>query len=74
MNNTIEITGQEMSSFENIQTINCETESPRLGIHIIMGMTALIGIWGTTCIVNGLAATGSLQEVGRGLVTALTGI
>ena len=39
-----------------------------------MALSGLVGVWGVACIVNGLAAAGSIQELGRGLITAVMGI
>lgn len=46
----------------------------RLGISVIMLLAAFIGVWGTTCLISGLANAGSIQEISSGLITALTGI
>lgn len=51
-----------------------ELADSRLGIGIIMSMSAMLGIWGTTCIISGLTSAGNINELGRGIVTALIGI
>jgi len=75
MYNTIELTEKNIASFETgTETHVREKGVPQLAIHIMMGMAAAVGVWATTCLINGLAGACSLQELGRGLVTALIGI
>ncbi|OGQ97981.1 MAG: hypothetical protein A2521_03310 [Deltaproteobacteria bacterium RIFOXYD12_FULL_57_12] len=51
-----------------------ELGESRLGFGIIMTTAALIGVWGITCLVNGLSQAGTLQELGNHILMALTGI
>jgi len=37
-------------------------------------MAAFVGIWGIACLIGGLASSESFHEIGRGLITALTGM
>ena len=46
----------------------------RFGIGIIMTMAGLVGAWGFICLINGIAQSQTIQELGRGIFTALTGI
>jgi len=71
----MEFTEKQVASLETgTETTTREKDVLQLSIHIMMGMAAAVGIWATTCLINGLAGAGSLQELGRGLVTALVGI
>jgi hypothetical protein len=75
MYSTIELTEKNIASFETgTETIAREQSVPQLSIHIMMGMAAAVGVWATTCLISGLAGANTLQELGRGLVTALIGI
>jgi hypothetical protein len=74
MYNTIDISEKHVRTYENDTHIqNFEIGNSKLGIGIIMFIAALVGVWGTTCLISGLANTGALHEVGRGLLTAITG-
>jgi hypothetical protein len=46
----------------------------RVGIGIIMVMAGFVGIWGCLCLLNGIVQAQNIQELARGLFTALTGI
>ena len=75
MYETMEITNERLATYENEAEIpNFELGNSKLAIGVIMIMAALVGIWGTTCLMSGLADTGSVQEVGNSLMTALTGM
>jgi len=75
MYTTLELTEKQIASLKTgTETIASEQAVPQLGIHIMMGMAAAVGVWATTCLLSGLAGANSLQELGRGLVTALTGV
>jgi hypothetical protein len=75
MYDTIDITEKQINTYENESDVpNFEMGTFKLSIGVIMSMAALVGVWGTTCLISGLANTGSLHEVGRGLLTAITGI
>lgn len=41
-------------------------------LKIVTVLSAVIGIWGVTCLVAGLVSVGPLQMV-RGYITAITG-
>lgn len=70
MYNTLEMTEDRITAEE----VDLELGNSRLGIGVIMMMSACLGIWGVTCVISGLANSGSLQEIGRGLLTAISGI
>jgi hypothetical protein len=74
MYDAIDITEKEITTYENEADMpNFEMGNSKLGIGIIMSMAAIVGVWGITCLISGLANTG-LHEVGRSLITAITGI
>jgi len=75
MYDAMDITEKELPTYENESDIpSFEMGTSKLGIGIIMSMAALVGIWGTTCLISGLANTAYLHEVGRSLITAIAGI
>lgn len=70
----IKIANDRIATYENESTCSLnELSDSRLGIGIIIAMSAFVGIWGTTCLINGLANAGSISEIGSGLITAITG-
>lgn len=72
---TIEMIDTNIGGYEETaETASYDLSNSRLGIGVIMAMSGLVGIWGVTCIINGLATAGNLQELSRGLITAVTGI
>lgn len=46
----------------------------RFGFGLIMTMAGLVGAWGCICLFNGIAQSQNLQDLGRGIFTAFTGI
>ena len=56
------------------ETLAFDLGNSRLGIAVIMAMSGLVGIWGVTCIINGMATAANATEISRGLITAVTGI
>ena len=48
-------------------------EASRFGLNIIIAMATLIGLWGTACLIGGLANNG-VGGMLRGYLTELTGI
>ena len=58
----------------DIENIDLEIGNSRFGIGIIMTMAGFVGVWGCICLFNGIAQSRSIQELGRGFITALTGI
>ena len=46
----------------------------RFGMGVIMVMAGLVGAWGCLCLVSGIIQSQSLQDIGRGIITAFTGI
>lgn len=72
MYDTVEIAKDRI--FENEADLpKYELGNSKLGMAVIMVMAAFVGVWGTTCLISGFASS-SLQELGRGLVTAVTGM
>ena len=72
---TIEMIDNTIDGYEETsETVSFDLGNSRLGIGVIMAMSGLVGIWGVTCIINGLATAGNVTEISRGLITAVTGI
>ena len=46
----------------------------RFGMGVIMVMAGLVGAWGCLCLVSGIIQSQSLHDIGRGIITAFTGI
>ena len=46
----------------------------RFGIGMIMVMAGFVGVWGCLCLISGIFQSHSLQDIGRGIITAFTGI
>jgi hypothetical protein len=70
--NTVE---EQVATYESDVIANdLEIGNSRIGIGMIMVMAGFVGIWGCLCLINGIAQSSSLQELSRGIVTALTGI
>ena len=72
---TIEMIDTNINGYEETrETVSFDLSNSRLGIGVIMAMAGLVGIWGVTCIINGLATAASVSEISRGFITAVTGI
>jgi len=75
MYKSMEITRERVATFDTtVETAELELGNSRLGLGIIMVMAAFVGVWGFACLIGGLASTGSFHEIGRSLMTALTGM
>lgn len=75
MYETIEATQERAATFdESLEVADLQLGNSKLGIGIIMVMAAFVGVWGLACLIGGLASTNSFQEVGRGLLMAITGM
>ena len=75
MYETIEATQERAATFdESIEVADLELGNSKLGIGVIMVMAAFVGVWGLACLIGGLASTNSFQEIGRGLLMAITGM
>jgi hypothetical protein len=70
---TIEMIDNTIGGYEET-AVSYDLSNSRLGLGVIMAMSGLVGIWGVTCIINGLATAANVTEVSRGLITAVTGI
>lgn len=55
-------------------SLDLDLGNSRLGLVVIKMMAAVVGFWGLLCLVSGLGNCGNLQELGRSLLTALTGM
>jgi len=75
MLNEQKISKEEIATFvSHVETAELEIGNSRFGLGIIMVMACFVGAWGMVCLINGIAQTQSIHELGRGIVTALTGI
>ncbi len=54
------------------EQVNISSEASKFGLSVVMGMAALIGIWGAACLIGGLADSG-ISGLAMGLLTAVTG-
>ncbi len=48
-------------------------EASKFGVSVVMGMSALIGIWGLACMIGGLASNG-VGGMLKGYISAVTGM
>jgi hypothetical protein len=75
MYKSMEITQERAATIDtHIEVAELELGNSKLGLGIIMIMAAFVGIWGVACLFGGLASSGSFHEIGRGFITALTGM
>jgi hypothetical protein len=75
MSEAMEITEKRLAVYEKEADLpDFELGNSKLGIGVIMIMTALVGIWGVACLISGLTNSASLHEMGRGVITAFTGM
>lgn len=75
MSNIIEVTETHLSQVsENIERNEFTIENSRVGFYVVVSMSAMAGIWGTACLVFGLGNCSTLGVLGKGLVTAITGM
>jgi len=74
MYDSMKITSERVATFTHeIEAAELELGNSKLGFGIIMVMAAFVGVWGVACLIGGLASAGNLHELGRSLITALTG-
>ena len=75
MYESIDITQERVATFDNtVEMAELELGNSKLGLGIIMIMAAFVGIWGAACLIRGLANAGNFHEIGRSLITAVTGM
>jgi hypothetical protein len=75
MYESMEITRERTATFDSdLEVAELELGNSKLGLGIIMFMAAFVGIWGVACLIGGLSSTESFSELGRSLITALTGM
>ena len=74
MEKTINNNGIKVAGTESVELENMVQGSSQFGIGIILTLAALVGLWGAACLVGGIAKSGSLIEMGRGFLTAVTGM
>ena len=69
------ITKEQVTTFASAAKVSeLEIGNSKVGIGIIMVMAFFVGAWGCLCLLSGIAQSQSLQELGRGIITAFTGI
>ena len=44
------------------------------GVAVILTLATLIGIWGIACLIGGMSTMGGVMALGRGWLTAVTGM
>lgn len=44
------------------------------GVGVILALATLIGLWGIACLIGGMSTMGGIMELGRGWLTAVTGM
>ena len=75
MYESMNITQERVATFDSsVEVAELELGNSKLGLGIIMVMAAFVGIWGAACLIGGLASAGSFHDVGRSLITAITGM
>ena len=69
------ITNEQVAAFDsNVEVSDLAIGNSRFGIGIIMAMAGFVGAWGILCLLNGIAQSQTIQELGHGIFTAFTGI
>ena len=69
------IAKEQVAVFDNSADVSdLAIGNSRIGIGLIMFMAGFVGVWGCICLLSGIVQSQNLQEVGRGIFTALTGI
>ena len=75
MYESMNITQERVATFDSsVEVAELELGNSKLGLGIIMVMAAFVGIWGAACLIRGLANAANLHEIGRSLITAVTGM
>jgi len=66
---------------EDIATLNSgilesdlDIGNSKFGVGLIMVMAGFVGVWGCICLISGIVQSQNLQDIGRGIITAFTGI
>lgn len=69
------VTEEQVTTFvSNAEIADLAIGNSRFGIGIIMVMAGFVGLWGCLCLLNGIVQSQSIQELARGILTAVTGI
>ncbi len=55
------------------ENVNVGEETSKVALGIGIALAALVGLWGTACLIGGLASSGIL-DTGAGYVKAVLGI
>ena len=66
--------GQAAGFVSRSETAELEIGNSRFAIGVIMAMAFFVGTWGCICLINGIAQSQNIHELGRGVITALTGL
>ena len=65
---------QEAAFSSSVFDSDLEIGNSRFGIGLIMAMAGFVGAWACVCLLNGIAQSHNIQDLGRGIITAFTGI
>ena len=69
------VTEEQVTTFvSNAEIADLAIGNSRFGIGIIMVMAGFVGLWGCLCLLNGIVQSQSIEELARGILTAVTGI
>ena len=75
MSNIIEITDEAINVVrDEVENEEFDIENSRVGLYVMLSMSAVAGMWGCVCLVCGLGSCGSISTLGKGLLTAFTGM
>ena len=75
MLNEQKIAEEQVTTFAgHASTEDLAIGNSRVGIGIIMTLAGFLGTWGCVSLINGIAHSQNVQELGRGIITAFTGI
>ena len=66
---------EQVTTFaSHTEMTDLEIGNSRFGFIIILTMAGFVGAWGCVCLISGIAQSQNIQDLGRGIFTALTGI
>lgn len=66
---------EQVTSFaRHAEADELEIGNSRFGFGLIMAMAGFVGTWGCISLINGIVQAQNVQELGKGIFTALTGI
>jgi hypothetical protein len=69
------ITKEQVTTYdESVVNSDLEIGNSRFGFGVIMVMAGFVGVWGCLCLISGISQSSCMQELGRGIIMAFTGI